>query len=361
MRIEKIEVITLRHPWGPPENGVMRDWPIVLVHSDNGLVGISRGGSASLIEREFAPLLIGADARRITMLWEQMYQTAWRYHGPGRSAMGTIGSIDIALWDLYGKSLGEPVWRLLGGYRDRVPVYADGIGYFEQSPEDMADLVKKHAELGYDAVKFHLTTPDPDIAFEKVRLSREALGPDKKLMLDAFSMWDGHLAVELARKFNPYNLYWLEEPVRKDDEIGHMRMVREVSNALLAGGESEGTLYGVLRLITEGGLQVVQTDILGGGGYTGLLRMAAVAEAHHIYIAPHGAQYPDINCHFLAAVPNGLMIPACPATEPYQIWSKMYKPAFEVKNGEVEMTDRPGLGLELDWDFVEKCCGTGES
>jgi L-alanine-DL-glutamate epimerase-like enolase superfamily enzyme len=82
--------------------------------------------------------------------------------------------------------------------------------------------------------------------------------------------------------------------------------------------------------------------------------MAAVAEAYHVYIAPHGAQYPDINCHLLAAVPNGLMIPACPATEPYQLWSKMYQPAFEVKGGEVEMTDRPGLGLELDWDFVEE-------
>ena len=102
MRIEKIEVITLRRHWGPPENGVTRDWPIVLVHADNGLVGISRGGSASLIDQEFAPLLIGADARRITMLWQQMYETAWRFRGPGRSAMSTIGAIDVALWDLSG-------------------------------------------------------------------------------------------------------------------------------------------------------------------------------------------------------------------------------------------------------------------
>jgi L-alanine-DL-glutamate epimerase-like enolase superfamily enzyme len=269
--------------------------------------------------------------------------------------MATIGAIDIALWDLYGRSCGEPVWRLLGGFRDRVQVYADGIGYVEdQDAEGVAALVKKHADQGYGAVKFHLVASDPDLALEKVRLSREVLGPDLRLMVDVHGVWDGVTCVEMARRFNPYHLYWLEEPVQKDDEIGFYRMVREASNALIAGGEGEGTLYGAQRLIADGGLQVLQTDIVGGGGYTGLLRMAAVAEAHHAYIAPHGASYPDLNCHFLAGVPNGLMVPACPETEPYQIWSKMYKPRFEVKNGEVAMTDKPGLGLELDEAFVRE-------
>ena len=214
----------------------------------------------------------------------------------------------------------------------------------EQSPGEVADL-------GYEAIKIHLTSPHADVALDKVRLSREALGPDRKLMLDVWSMWNGEVAAEMARQFEPYDLYWIEEPVRRDDELSYLRMVREATDALLAGGEGEGTLYGARRLITEGGLQVLQTDILGGGGFTGLMRIASMAEAHHVYLAPHGAQYPEINCHLVAAVPNGLMVPACPPSEPYQVWSKMYRPGFKIVDSLIDMTEAPGLGLELDQDF----------
>jgi D-arabinonate dehydratase len=336
------------------EEGRTGDFLLVLVHADNGLYGISRGGSKNIIEKELAPLLVGKDLRQIACHWQAMYEHAWRFRGPGRGAMSSIGAVDIALWDLYGKSCGQPVWRLLGGYRDRVPVYADGIGYYDQSPEEMADLVRKHANLGYEAVKFHLTTADPDAALAKVRLARQRVGPEVRLMIDVWGMWDGPQAAEMARKFAPYNLYWIEEPVRKDDETAYLQMVRDATEALVAGGESEGTLFGVRRLVTEGGLEVIQSDILIGGGYTGLLRIAALAEAYHVAVAPHGAQYPDLNCHLVAAIPNGLMIPACPRTEPYQIWSKLYRPRFQVVDGQVQMKDEPGLGLEFDWDFVRK-------
>ena len=353
-KITRVETITLRHPWGPLEDGKTRDFGLVLVHADNGMYGISRGGSKRLIEEELAPLLVGRDPRRIAKLWEEMYEAAWRFCGPGRSAMSSIGALDIALWDLYGKSIGEPVWRLLGGYRDRVPVYSDGIGYYDQSPEEMADLVKKHADLGYSIVKFHTIRRDPEAAVQKVKLSRERVGPDVRLMIDMFGMWDGPQAASLAKQFAPYNLYLIEEPVGGDDLLSYYRMVGASTDALLAGGEGEGTLYGVRELITQGGLEVIQSDILTGGGYTGLLRIAALAEAHHVKVAPHGAQYPDLNCHLVAAIPNGLMIPACPRTEPYQIWSKLYSPELRVVDGYIQMTEKPGLGLELDRDFVEQ-------
>lgn len=352
MRIERVETVMLTHPWGPPEQGVTRDWPLIFIRAEGGLTGIGRGGSPDLIAREFAPLLVGEDARRPARLWQRMYDTAWRFRGPGRAAMGTIGALDVALWDLFGKACGQPVWRLLGGFRDRVGAYADGIGYVHQDAETVAGLVRKHAGLGFGAIKFHLSDADRDLALEKVRLSREGLGPERKLMIDVHRMWDGRTAAEMARKFAPYGLYWIEEPVRGDDEPAHMRMVREATDALVAGGESEGTLYGIRRLIVEGGLQVVQSDIMGGGGFTGLMRMAALAGAHHVFVAPHGASYPEINAHLIAAVPNGLLVSACPHTEPYQIWSKLYRPAFEIVDGEIAMTDRPGLGLAFDEDFV---------
>ena len=353
MRIERIETLIVKHPWGPPEEGVTRTWPIHRVYADNGLVGIGRGGNPNLISQEFESLLIGEDPRQIGQLWQKMYDTAWRFRGPGRGAMTTIGALDVALWDLYGIICGEPVWRLLGGIRNRVQAYADGIGYnVSMAPEEVAEKVKHHADLGFEAVKFHLTDPDPETALEKVRLSRSVLGEDRKLMVDIHRMWDGHLAAKMARKFAPYDLFWIEEPVRLDDEVGYLKMVREATDALVAGGESEGTLYGVRRLLVEGQLQVVQSDILVGGGFTGQLRMAALANAHQAYIAPHGASYPELICHLMAAVPNGLMVPACPHTEPYQIWSKLYDPPFQITAGEIQMSDRPGLGLEFNQDFV---------
>ena len=354
VKITRVETITIRSPWGPPEQGKNRDWLLLRIHASSGLVGISRGGSKRIIEQELAPLLIGRDPRRVARLWQEMYDKVWRFRGPGAGAMSSIGAIDIALWDLYGKATGQPVWRLLGGYRDRVTVYADGIGYYEQTPEQMSDLVRKHAQLGFRYVKFHLTSPDKKIALDKVRLSRKKVGPDVHLMVDAWRMWDGRGAAEMARRWKPYRLYLIEEPVRRDAEHDYLRMVGEATDALLAGGEGEGTLAGVRRLITEGGLEVVQSDILIGGGYTGLMRIAALAQAHHVEIAPHGAQYPDLNCHLVAAIPNGLMIPACPSTEPYQTWSKLYDPPFRIENGEVVMTEKPGLGLEFDPSFIDR-------
>ena len=145
--------------------------------------------------------------------------------------------------------------------------------------------------------------------------------------------------------------------MRGDDEPRFYSMVRDATSAMVAGGEGDGTLGGARRLITEGGLQLLQTDIIIGGGYTGLLRFAALAHAHHVPIAPHGAQYPDLSSHLVAAVPNGLIIPACPDVEPYEIWSKLYSPRLEINNGTIQMSDRPGLGLNLNWDFVERAQG----
>ena len=350
MRITCIELVTIKLE--------DRAWSLFLVHTDAGLTGIGRGGDPHLITRELAPLLVGQDPRRTAFLWHRMYETAWRPGGPGRAAMPSIGALDVALWDLCGKASGQPVWRLLGGYRDEVPAYADGAGYADvpdQSPAGIASQVEKHAGQGYEAFKIHMyRAATPQEVVERVRLSRERLGPDKKLMIDLHAAWEGRLAVEVARQLEPYDLYWIEEPVRRDDEPHYLRMVQGATRALVVGGEGEGTLYGIRRLLTEGALQVVQTDILVGGGYTGLLRIAALAEAFHLPVAPHGAQYPDINCHLAAAVPNGLIVPACPSCEPSQIWSRLYDPPFQVQDGRIALTEKPGLGLELDQDFVER-------
>ena len=144
-----------------------------------------------------------------------------------------------------------------------------------------------------------------------------------------------------------------------DDELGYLRMVRDVmqgadTDCYLAAGEGENTLAGVARLITQGGVQVIQTDPVSVGGYTGLMRVAAVCNAHNALLAPHGSQIPEINCQIGAAIPNLLMIPATPAIEPFQIWSRLYDPPFVVDSPTLELTEAPGMGLSLNDDFVRE-------
>jgi len=359
MRIEGIEPVTLRVPWGPADWGEFRDWTIVRVYADDGRVGIGRGGDPRLIRSEFEDLLVGQDPANIAFHWQAMFDKAWRFKGPGAAAMGSICGIDIALWDLLGQAAGLPVWRLLGGYNNTVPVYADGIGYENEDIERMAEKVALHADLGFDHVKIHLPGSDPDENVEKVRRSRQALGPDKKLLVDVFRHWEGRTAALVVRRLLDYDLFWVEEPVRMNDELGYLRMVRDMmigagTECYLAAGEGENTLAGVVRLIVQGGVQVIQTDPVSVGGYTGLMRVAAVCNAHNALLAPHGSQIPEINCHLGAAIPNLLTIPATPALEPFQIWSRLYDPSFVVEGPTLELTESPGMGLSIDEDFVRE-------
>ena len=359
MPIERIEPITLRIPWGPGDWGKFRNWTIVRVYTDDGLVGTGRGGDPHLINTEFKDLLIGRDPASIAQHWQRMFDKAWRFGGPGANAMSSISSIDIALWDLLGQAAGLPVWRLLGGYSKTVPVYADGIGYENENVDRMAEKVAVHANLGFDHVKIHLTGPDPDENVEKVRRSRQALGPDKNLLVDVFRHWEGRTAALVVRKLLDYDLFLVEEPVRMNDEVGYLRMVRDMmigtgTECYLAAGESENTLAGVVRLIAQGGVQVIQTNPGSVGGYTGLMRVASVCNAYNALLAPHGSQIPEINCQLGAAIPNLLMIPATPATEPFQIWSRLYDPSFVVEGPTLELTESPGMGLSIDEDFVRE-------
>ncbi len=351
MKITGVETRTLRCRWGPEEDGVTRDWSLVMVHTDTGLTGIGRGGRADRIDRFLTPVLIGEDPRRVRWLWEKMSGCVAAGGGKSEVELVDVGALDVALWDLYGKLTAEPVWRLLGGYRDRVSFYADGIGYGDQPPEVVAGLVRKHAELGYGSVKFHLRNPEPEVVLEKVRLSREALGPNRKLMVDVHKMWDRDTAIRMAHAFVPYEVYWIEEPLDPDDLVGH-RAVGEAGDAMVAGGEGDGSLEGAQGLLSEGRLDVLQTDILIAGGFTGWMRYAALAERYGANVAPHGASYPELVSHLIAGVPNGLMSPACPETEPYQIWSQLYDPPFRISGGVLPMTEAPGLGLTFDTDFV---------
>ena len=182
MKIVNVTTETLRHRWGD----TTRDSVIVKIESDNGLIGISRGGDIDVISKVFTPILIGEDPRNIMKLWYLMYDEIWKYRkiklneliGSWKDVMQlsiSLGAIDIALWDLYGKYIEEPVWRILGGFSDEVKVYADGIGYLDQTVEEVVQIFKSHSDQGYEYIKYHITEPNVDEAVEKLLLSNQLI------------------------------------------------------------------------------------------------------------------------------------------------------------------------------------------
>ena len=323
------------------------------VHTDEGLTGICHVLTPHLPAiRELSPVLTGMDPMNSERTWQSMYAGISRLSSSPRDAVTAIGALDIALWDLKGKILGTPLHRLLGGFRDTVPAYADGRMAL-RSPERHAEWSAHFIhEMGYGATKYHVMGEAPDEVVRTAQLIREAIGPDALLMIDVHKIWDPWTAVETARRLEEYGIFWLEEPLLWDDEVGGMAFLSANTRIAVAAGESESTLYACRDLVERGGIKVLQTDILSGGGYTPWLKMASLAEAYHVKAAPHGASFPELLAPLIAALPNGLIVSAGPAGEETELWSKLYAEPFDLRNGVCRLRDQPGLGLEFDEDFL---------
>lgn len=352
MKIKDIEITEFTTEWVVFDEVQRRNWGILKVKTDEGLVGISRvsPGAGSLINEYLLPQLLGEEPFNVERLWHKMYQTTQRL---GRGAVGIIGAIDVALWDLIGHAWGEPVYKLLGGFRNRVPAYADGAMYV-RTPDELAARMASYVQQGFRDVKFHLLGETLEQTLLEVKKTREAIGKEIRLMVDVHRQWDLETAIEAAKQFEPYDVYWLEEPVKGDDEAENLALLSQSTSILIATGERESSLAGCRSLIERGGIKIIQADIIGGGGFTAWRKIAALAEAFNISAAPHGASFPEISAHLVAAVPNGLIVSAFPSTEPYQIWSSLYKQPIQIKEGWIELSQRPGLGLEFDDDFIAK-------
>jgi D-arabinonate dehydratase len=345
--IRSVEVVTLA-----PVAALGQQQPVhavVRVVMDEGPVGIGRAyaASRSIIEGSLAPLLVGQSPLAIERLWAAMYRLTSGRGLEARAVISAIGALDIALWDLAGKLLNCPVHRLLGGFRDVVPAYADG-GMFGRGPSGHAEWSARQAASGFRAVKYHVMGEGPDEIVETVRQIRGAIGPSVRLMVDVHKAWEPELAVATARRLEQYDIDWLEEPVTWDDQVGGMAILAAGTSIPIAAGESECTLYACRDLVARAGIKVLQTDILSAGGYTAWRRMAALAQAHHVEIAPHGASFPELAAPLVAALPNGHSVSAFPPGEPIEIWSRLYRQPLDLRDGSIYLSDRPGLGLEFD-------------
>jgi D-galactarolactone cycloisomerase len=268
--------------------------------------------------------------------------------------MAAIAGIDIALWDLKGKAAGMPVWRLLGGENKPIHTYATGGYYIEGAPPDagakeLAGFVAK----GYTAVQ--LKTGAGTVAQEagRVRAVREAVGPGTRLMLDMNAPYDLETCIAFARAVEPYDIFWLEEPLHWYLQPADFVRLAAATPIPLAHGERELTRFTVRDFIASGAIRYVQFDSTRAAGFTEGLRVAYLAEQFGVRIAPH--LVPEIHGHLVAAFPTAAFaVESHGGDERDPVWFGLYTERAQVRDGYVHLNDKPGFGIEIDWDYVKR-------
>jgi D-galactarolactone cycloisomerase len=320
--------------------------------------------TAATVRSALRPLLIGADASRPEVLWHRMYNQS-RDYGLKGAVIGAISAIDIALWDLLGKSLNRPVHALLGGaFRERVQAYATGFYRCQGRGEArrLADEAQRHYASGFRAMKIKLGFGvDDDL--EVMREVRAALaGAPVTLMIDTNHAYGVADAIRLGRALEDCALRWYEEPVAQEDLAGY-REVRQAVGCPVAGGENEFTLFGFRDLIGARAVDVVQPDIAAAGGFTACRHIAALAHAHGVAVNPHvwgSAIGQAASLHFIAALP--VAHPSLFASEPILEYDQSSHPfrrelvacPLEHADGWVAVPDGPGLGVEVNREVLAK-------
>jgi L-alanine-DL-glutamate epimerase-like enolase superfamily enzyme len=295
-----------------------------------------------------APRLIGRDPLETEALWQEFFHYL---RGVGRKGLSfcALSAIDTALWDLKGKIVDLPLYRLLGGNQPRVPVYASG-GWTSYDDDQLVDEMKGMVARGFQAVKFKVGVEggrnlNRDVT--RVRKVREAVGPDIRLLVDANNGFDAASAIQLANRIREYDITLFEEPVFADDIPGLARF-RRGTDIPLATGEHEYTKFGVRDLLLAEAADIVQVDGARAGGYTEMLKCAALTQAWNVKFAPHAME--NIHHHLVAAVPNAFMLERLLMFE--GVTAQVFKGAPVPVDGFMTAPELPGLGLNLDEDFI---------
>lgn len=328
----------------------------VFIDTDEGITGVGLVGGlhtsdsiSKAIFEHYKESVIGEDPFRTEKIWDEL----WEPKISGRRGMTTrvISGIDIALWDIKGKAANMPVYKLLGGFAKKVPVYIAG-GYYEDGKglKELQEEMITSVNLGANAVKIKIGAVSINEDIERVRAVREAIGPEIKLMVDANCAYRFYEAIEIAKKMEPYDVFWFEEPIAPDDYKGH-QLISGATTIPIATGENEYTKYGFRDLIESRSAAILQPDALIMGGVTEFMKVAAQAQAHDLPIAPHGKQ--EIHIHLLCAIPNGLILEYYrEETDP--IFNQIYDFTLQVEDGFVKPPELPGFGINPNMDVLKQ-------
>ena len=328
------------------------------IHTDDGIVGLAGPCSrmeAFIIDTSLRPLLVGRDALAIERLWDVMYRAS--IHGRKGETMMAISVVDCGLWDLKGRALGQPVYRLLGGpTRTSFPAYASALG-FSIEPEDAAARAGQFASEGYTATKWFFRdgpTDGPDGIRRNMTLARtlrEAVGDDVDIMLDAWSSWNVPYAIRMANRLAEYNIRWLEEPVLAD-KLDSYAQIRDGSPIDISGGEHEYTRWGFRQIVERGAMDVLQPDIYWCGGLSETVKICALASAFDLPVIPHGHSS-HATAHLIASQPPTVT----PIQEFLIKWNAVHQFFLEEPlnpvNGMITVPEAPGMGIAIDEATVE--------
>ncbi len=309
--------------------------------------------TALIVERILAPAIVSNDAFETRTLWDRMMELPRGMGFTRGFFMQAVSGIDMALWDLKARALGLPLARLLGGETGRkIPCYASPVPY-KTTPEESAEAAESFVSAGFDAVKLKIGRGvETDV--KHVAAVREAVGDEVKLLLDCNCAYRVAEAVELARKIEPHDIYWLEEPLHPEDVSG-MVQLRKACGLRLAAGENEFTLIGARELIGGHAIDVLMPNLARAGGITGALQLASYAEAHGVAIAPHGvgsAVTLAATLHYMGAIPNGLIYEYNQLPNPLRDDLGYPKPRFS--NGAISLPDGDGIGITLVPELLAK-------
>jgi L-alanine-DL-glutamate epimerase-like enolase superfamily enzyme len=363
MRITQLESQLLRLPLSRPitslggsgsENRLDHIFMLVVyLDTDAGHRGLGfaytlGGGGRALkviTDDDLAPLVAGEDPLDHERLGAKVY---WRLQTIGRSGLvaQAYSAVDLALWDLKGKVAGLPLYKLLGGAREAAPVYASDTGWLWMSPEEIIEASQPNLQQGVMGIKIKVGNPDPEVDAERVTRIREVLGEDIWLGVDANQRYDYATALSMGHFFEEeIGADWFEEPVSCEDVEGHARLAEKLEIAI-AVGETLYTREEFARYLQRGAVDIVQPDLTRLGGLTAWLKVATLVEHYQKPIAPH--LLPEIAVHLACGLPQARMVE-------YMPW--LY-PAFveppAIVEGRMLPPKRPGLGLEIRYDAVEK-------
>ena len=366
MKITSIEPIKLRFfPKAPLKDGLAgipsREVFLVQVHTDEGIVGLGEGFALGMMDsleaitmETLAPMLIGADPLKIEHLWTKMYLGTARYGRRG-IMMAAISAVDIALWDILGKSTGMPVYRLLGAAHDSLTPYASA-GYYMDG-KGLAELraeFRGYKEQGFCVMKMKVGAASPLEDARRIAAVREELGDDGQLGVDANNAWDYPTALKMARVCEEQDVLFLEEPLSSDFMQDSIRLAAS-TDVPIAGYETNLTHYGMRDFIAQDAVDIVQTDAIWTGGITEARRVGILAESWGKQMIPHfsaGMVSLAANISVGMSLPNVRLMEYTLDENPLR--SQLCTQSIVMQDGVVRAFEKPGLGLELNQDTVAR-------
>jgi galactonate dehydratase len=350
MKIVDVKTTVVGNPW--------KNWLFVELVTDEGITGLGEATSglstrpAEAAVHEMKPLIMGQDPRNIGAIWDSLYKGIFLHTNSAMSG------IEMACWDILGKSLGTPVWQLLGGkLQPRLRAYANGWYQGPRDPTFFAERAAEVASMGYTALKFDpfgsayrfIDRRDLDLSLEIIGAVRDAVGNDVDILIEGHDRFSVSTAIEVGRAIADYRPMWFETPVMSTEAAATAEVARAIPVRVVAGERLQRPTE-FAQLLETRVIDVVQPEILNCGGVSGLMKVAALAEAYEAFVAPHNAQSPlttVINTHVCSTLPN-MLIQEC--FDDFLVpWSREVLSGFvAIIDGYIEVPDGPGFGVTLN-------------